>query len=109
MLADSVAAHMVADVPVGAFLSGGLDSSLLSVLAAEHNRNIHAYTVSFRPQDQRFEAMPDDLATRAGVAADHGMTLHEVAGGARREPTCSRTWCASSTSPSGTPPRSTPT
>ena len=78
VLADSVAAHMVSDVPVGAFLSGGLDSSLLSVLAAQHTSNIHAYTVSFRPQDQRFEAMPDDLVHARRVAADHGMTLHEV-------------------------------
>jgi asparagine synthase (glutamine-hydrolysing) len=78
VLTDSVAAHMVADVPVGAFLSGGLDSSLLSVLVAQHTSNIHAYTVSFRPQDQRFEAMPDDLVHARRVAADYGLTLHEV-------------------------------
>ena len=78
VLADSVTAHMVADVPVGAFLSGGLDSSLLSVLAARHTSNIHAYTVSFRAQDKRFEAMPDDLVHARRVAADHGLTLHEV-------------------------------
>jgi asparagine synthase (glutamine-hydrolysing) len=78
VLVDSVAAHMVADVPVAAFLSGGLDSSLLAVLAARHNRDIQAYTVSFRANDQRFEAMPDDLRYARRVAMDHGLTLHEV-------------------------------
>ena len=78
VLADSVAAHLVADVPVSTFLSGGLDSSLLTVLAARHNRDIDSYTISFRPEDRRFEAMPDDLSYARKVAARHGIRLHEV-------------------------------
>ena len=35
VLEESVAAHMVADVPVASFLSGGLDSSLITALAAD--------------------------------------------------------------------------
>jgi asparagine synthase (glutamine-hydrolysing) len=78
VLEDSVAAHLVADVPVSTFLSGGLDSSLLTVLAARHNRDIDCYTISFRPEDRRLEAMPDDLAYARKLAAQHDIRLHEV-------------------------------
>ena len=53
VLEDSVAAHLVADVPISTFLSGGLDSSLLTVLAAQKNRDIDCYTISFRPEDRK--------------------------------------------------------
>jgi len=78
VLEESVAAHLVADVPVSTFLSGGLDSSLLTVLAVRHNRDIDSYTISFRGEDQRFEAMPDDLAYARKLADRHGIRLHEV-------------------------------
>ena len=78
VLEDSVAAHLVADVPISTFLSGGLDSSLLTVLAARHNRDIDCYTISFRPEDRRLEAMPDDLAYARRLAGRHGLRLHEV-------------------------------
>jgi asparagine synthase (glutamine-hydrolysing) len=78
VLEDSVAAHLVADVPISTFLSGGLDSSLLTVLATRHNQEIDSYTISFRPEDRRLEAMPDDLAYARKVAARHGIRLHEV-------------------------------
>jgi asparagine synthase (glutamine-hydrolysing) len=78
VLEDSVTAHLVADVPVSTFLSGGLDSSLLTVLAARQNRDIDCYTISFRPEDRRLEAMPDDLAYARKLAAQHGIRLHEV-------------------------------
>jgi asparagine synthase (glutamine-hydrolysing) len=78
VLEDSVAAHLVADVPISTFLSGGLDSSLLTVLAARHNPDIDSYTISFRPEDRRLEAMPDDLAYARSLAGRHGIRLHEV-------------------------------
>jgi asparagine synthase (glutamine-hydrolysing) len=78
VLEDSVAAHLVADVPISTFLSGGLDSSLLTVLAARQNPEIDSYTISFRPEDRRLEAMPDDLAYARKLAARHGIRLHEV-------------------------------
>ena len=78
LLEDSVAAHLVADVPISTFLSGGLDSSLLTVLAARHNRDIDCYTISFRLDDRRLEAMPDDLAYARKLARQHGIRLHEV-------------------------------
>ena len=78
VLEDSVTAHLVADVPISAFLSGGLDSSLLTVLAARQNREIDCYTISFRPEDRRLEAMPDDLSYARKVADRLGVKLHEV-------------------------------
>jgi asparagine synthase (glutamine-hydrolysing) len=75
---QSVAAHLVADVPVSTFLSGGLDSSIVTVLAARQNRAIDAYTITFRPQDQRLEAMPDDATYARLVAARFGIELHEI-------------------------------
>ncbi len=75
---DSVAAHLVADVPVSTFLSGGLDSSIVTVLAKRHNPAIEAFTITFRPEDQRREAMPDDAVFARKIAARHDITLHEI-------------------------------
>jgi asparagine synthase (glutamine-hydrolysing) len=75
---ESVAAHLVADVPVAAFLSGGLDSSVVTALAHRADPSIEAYTIAFRARDQRLEAMPDD-ARYARSMADHlGIRLHEI-------------------------------
>ena len=46
-LRDSVRAHMVADVPVGAFLSSGIDSTAVVALAREVNRDIQTFTIGF--------------------------------------------------------------
>jgi asparagine synthase (glutamine-hydrolysing) len=75
---ESVAAHLVADVPVSSFLSGGLDSSLVTVLAHNANPAIDAYTIAFRAEDQRLEAMPDDAVFARKVAARFGISLHEI-------------------------------
>ena len=98
--------HLVADVPISTFLSGGLDSSLLTVLAARQNRDIDSYTISFRPEDRRLEAMPDDTTPASWPAS--------TASGCTRSrspptwPTCSRAWCTRWTSRSATRPPSTP-
>ena len=48
VIEQSVTAHMVADVPVASFLSGGLDSSLVTAIAAARDPSIEAYTITFR-------------------------------------------------------------
>jgi asparagine synthase (glutamine-hydrolysing) len=78
VIEESVAAHLVADVPVSSFLSGGLDSSIVTVLAHRAAQEIDAYTITFRPEDQRLEAMPDDAIYARKVAATFGVTLHEI-------------------------------
>lgn len=44
---DSVHAHLVADVEVGVFLSGGIDSTLLTAIASEKIPSLHAFTLAF--------------------------------------------------------------
>ncbi len=75
---DSVTAHLVADVPVSSFLSGGLDSSIITVLAKRANPDVDAYTIGFRPEDHRLEAMPDDLSYARKVATRFGIKIHEI-------------------------------
>jgi asparagine synthase (glutamine-hydrolysing) len=75
---ESVLAHLVADVPVASFLSGGLDSSLVTAIAARQDPSIEAYAIAFRAQDQRLEAMPDDAVYARKMAAELGIRLHEI-------------------------------
>ena len=78
VLEESVAAHLVADVPVASFLSGGLDSSIVTALARRHAPDIEAYSIAFRGADNRLEAMPDD-ARYARLMAEHlQIRLHEI-------------------------------
>jgi asparagine synthase (glutamine-hydrolysing) len=78
VIEESVTAHLVSDVPVSSFLSGGLDSSIVTVLAHRAEPGIDAYTITFRPEDQRLEAMPDDAIYARKVAARYGIDLHEI-------------------------------
>lgn len=47
LLEAAVKSHLVADVPVGAFLSGGWDSSLVAVLAARHTSRLRTFSIVF--------------------------------------------------------------
>ena len=49
MLHDSVLRHLVADVPVGVFLSAGIDSTIIASFAREFTPRVMAFTVGFGP------------------------------------------------------------
>ena len=78
VIEESVTAHLIADVPVSSFLSGGLDSSIVTVLAHQQAASVDAYTITFRPEDQKLEAMPDDAVYARKVARQYGIDLHEI-------------------------------
>jgi asparagine synthase (glutamine-hydrolysing) len=70
-LRDSVRAHLIADVPVGVLLSGGVDSSLLAALAAqESGEAVHTFSIGF--EERSF----DELDDARSVASMYG-TRHE--------------------------------
>ena len=73
VIEESVTAHLIADVPVSSFLSGGLDSSIVTVLAHQQAASVDAYTITFRPEDQKLEAMPDDAIYARKVARQFGI------------------------------------
>jgi asparagine synthase (glutamine-hydrolysing) len=78
VIEDSVEAHLVADVGVSSFLSGGLDSSIVTVLGQRGNPDLDSYTIRFREQDQALEAMPDDAVYARKLARQFGIPLHEI-------------------------------
>ncbi|MGI8573181.1 MAG: asparagine synthase (glutamine-hydrolyzing) [Solirubrobacteraceae bacterium] len=69
-LRDSVRAHLIADVPVGVLLSGGIDSSLITALAAgEVGAGVRTFSVAFRERTFDESARAEMVAKRFGT--DH--------------------------------------
>ena len=69
-LSDAVAARMVADVPVGAFLSGGIDSSTIVALMQRHaSTQVRTFTVGF--DDRSFDESSEAAAVAAHLGTDH--------------------------------------
>jgi asparagine synthase (glutamine-hydrolysing) len=72
-LRDSVRAHLLADVPVGVLLSGGVDSAVLAALAAqETSEPVHTFTIGF---DERSF---DERGHARRVAERYGTNHHEL-------------------------------
>jgi asparagine synthase (glutamine-hydrolysing) len=72
-LDESVATHLVADVPVGILLSGGVDSGVVCAMAARHaGAGVQTFTVGFG------ERSFDELAPAREVARRYGTDHHEL-------------------------------
>lgn len=66
---DAVVSHLMSDVPVGAFLSGGLDSSVIAAIARQHLDELHTFSVGVEGSS--------DLEAARRVAAHIGSIHHE--------------------------------
>lgn len=73
---DAVHAQMISDVPVGAFLSGGLDSSTIVTFAREKEANLQCFTI--RGQGYDFEGIEDDYPYAKAVASHLNVALTTV-------------------------------
>ncbi len=78
-LEDSVAAHLVSDVPVAVFLSAGLDSSLIAALAARRSAApLTTFTISFdAPARRGAGGLPDEAPLAAETARRLGTRHRE--------------------------------
>ena len=60
----AVHSHLLADVPVGVFLSAGLDSTLVASIAARHSRDVRSFTVGFQDDEDHDEAGQAEATAR---------------------------------------------
>lgn len=59
LVTDAIERQLVSDVPIGTFLSGGLDSSIISAIAAENfkkqGKTLHTFSVTYKDNDKYFK------------------------------------------------------
>jgi len=72
LLCDATEIRLRADVPVGAYLSGGLDSTYVTALVKKHfNNRLRTFSVSF--SDEKFDEAPFQLKAVDALRTDHRM------------------------------------
>lgn len=72
LMDNSVQERMISDVPLGAFLSGGIDSSVIVALASKYNKDLNTFSVGYK--DNAFF----DETSYARLVADKYKTNHTV-------------------------------
>lgn len=71
IITDAVTKRLIADVPVGSFLSGGVDSSVISAIIARQRRDFQTFSIGF--EDESYDEVPFSRK-----AAEHIHTQHHV-------------------------------
>lgn len=64
LLAESVRMHLISDVPVGALLSGGVDSSLLVAMMTRYSTDVHTFSVGHGTGSPYDESKHSDLVAK---------------------------------------------
>ena len=65
---SAVRRQMVSDVPLGSFLSGGLDSSAIVAEMAAAAGSVSTYTIGFTKEDLEYDVVPDDVRYSREIA-----------------------------------------
>jgi asparagine synthase (glutamine-hydrolysing) len=79
-LERTVNMEMVADVPLGSFLSGGVDSSGIVAMMKRHSggRRVSTYTVGIESEDLKYDIIPDDVEWARRVNQHLDTDYHEI-------------------------------
>ena len=72
LMDDSVRLRLISDVPLGAFLSGGIDSSVVTAMATRHTKHLNTFSIGFEG-NSFFDETP-----YANLVAKHFNTNHTV-------------------------------
>ena len=68
LMHDSVSSRLVSDVPLGTFLSGGIDSSIITTIAAKYVDNLHTFSIGYKDEPFFDETQYAELvAKKAGT------------------------------------------
>jgi asparagine synthase (glutamine-hydrolysing) len=72
--------EMVADVPLGSFLSGGVDSSSIVAIMKQHSngRPVGTYAIGIEAEDLRYDIIPDDVKWARRVNQQLATDYHEI-------------------------------
>ena len=75
---DAVLRQTVADVPLGSFLSGGIDSTAVVAALASTGATVATYTIGFSEEDLTHEIVPDDLKYAREMGRHYETDYHET-------------------------------
>jgi asparagine synthase (glutamine-hydrolysing) len=67
ILIDAFKYRMVSDVPVGVFLSGGVDSSIVAAILQKHHGDIHTFTIGFSEEKYNEASYAKEVAEHLGT------------------------------------------
>ena len=69
LLDDAVRIRLISDVPIGTFLSGGLDSSIVSALAKKHKPDLRTFSIGY--QEKYYDETPFAETVAKHIDSDH--------------------------------------
>lgn len=91
LLMDAIGLRMQADVPLGAFLSGGVDSSLIVALTqAQSNQPVKTFTIGY--EDPAYDEAPHGAAVAKHLNTDHHEWRISAKDGLELVPSLARIW-----------------
>ncbi len=69
LISDAVEKRLIADVPVGSFLSGGIDSSLISAIIARNKKDFKTFSIGFK--DESYDEIKFSKIVAEHIKTDH--------------------------------------